>query len=509
LVCIIPGAAFFLRAYSRGVEKNLSHPNPYPTKRCLYRNTPIYPTRRSNSNTNTNTQVLERRRTKAHVKTSALQLKHSSTHALKHSQLLYRMKFRLLTLASLLSVAFLSGCLRDECTSEQSYIRFDPVYRTLTDIRVGISVAPARALQAPGKIYAFGQYLFINERQEGIHVIDNSDPANPQTLAFWSIPGNVDMAIHGNYLYADQYIDLLTIDISDMLHPNVVCRAENTFQLYGFDALNGFLVDYKQTEITEKVKCGDVRMNQGWFNEGDVLWVRKDAVFSSFDQNNGGLPASVGIAGSYARFGLANDFLYTVDNTLLRSFSLATPSCPVKTDSVWLSWNTETIFPWKDKLFIGSQTGVFVFNNSNPAHPVLEATFNHATGCDPVVCDDKYAYVTIHDGTTCNGTLNQLDIIGIENLPNGNLLKSYAMSRPFGLSVTNDHLFLCDDGLKIYDKTNPLEIKALSHTKNINAYDVIAFSDSHLLLIGDDGFFQFDVSDPNSPKQLSHIPVVK
>ena len=79
----------------------------------------------------------------------------------------------------------------------------------------------------------------------------------------------------------------------------------------------------------------------------------------------------------------------------------------------------------------------------------------------------------------------------------------------FSFLSLNDHLFLCDDGLKIFDKTNLLDIKQLSHTPSINAYDVIAFSDTHLLLVGDDGFFQFDVSDPASPKQLSLIPVVR
>ena len=421
------------------------------------------------------------------------------------------MKFSLFSLASLLSIALLSGCLRDECTSEQSYVRFDPIYKPVSEIRVDVTVEPARSLRAPGKMFALGNYLFINEKQEGIHVIDNSDPANPQTLAFWNIPGNVDLVIRDKYLYVDQYVDLLTIDISNMANPKVVCRAENIFPLFGFDPVNGFLVDYKETQVTEKFKCDDVRVQQTWFMENNFLWVSGDAMFAIKTSvgNKSNVLASVGVAGSYARFGLADEYLYTVEPWLLRTWSLANPSCPVRSDSAWLGWNAETIFPWKNRLFIGSQNGVFIFNNSNPAHPVLETSFSHASGCDPVVCDDQYAYVTIHDGTTCNGTINQLDIIGIEDLPNANLLKTYPMKRPFGLAITNEHLFLCDDGLKIFDKSNPLEIKELSHTKNIKAYDVIAFSDSHLLLIGDDGFFQFDVSDPATPKQLSLIPVAQ
>jgi hypothetical protein len=420
------------------------------------------------------------------------------------------MKSKFLLLATVLSIAFFSGCLRDECTSEQTYVRFDPVYKTIDEIRTNLTVEAARALKNPGKIYALGNLLFINEKQEGIHVIDNTDPANPQNIAFWNLPGNVDMVIQDNFLYADQYVDLVTIDISNLQSPTIVCRTESVFPLFGFDPANGFIVDYKETSVTERVKCGDVHANEPWFREGDLIFVANEAMIDLADASGGGTTnvlKGIGVAGSFARFGLASNYLYTVDNFQMRTWSLGNPSCPIRTDSVWLGWNAETIFPFKDRLFVGSQTGVFIFNNTNPAHPVWEASFDHASGCDPVVCDDNYAYVTIHDGTTCNGTLNQLDVVDIKNLPAATLQSSYAMTRPFGLSITNEHLFLCDDGLKIFDKTNPVDLKLISHQKGMDAYDVIAFSDSHLMLIGADGFFQFDVSDPASPKQLSLIPV--
>lgn len=410
-----------------------------------------------------------------------------------------------------LSILF-SGCLRDECTSEQTYIRFDPIYLPFAEARKPVTNEAARPLKKPGKIFSLGNYMFINEFQEGIHVIDNSDPANPVQTNFWSIPGNVDLMIRGNYLYADQYTDLLTIDISDFQNPQEVCRTQNVFPLFGFDLQRGLIIGYTETQVTEKVNCGDVRWNNGWFQEGDVVFVT-DQTWGGI--KNGSLsnttPLSgltgTGKAGSFARFGLTDNYLYTVDNFMLRSWTLANPSCPARTDSTWLGWNAETIFPWKDKLFIGSQTGVFIFDNSNPAHPLLQTTFNHATGCDPVVCDDEYAYVTIHSGTTCNGVLNQMDVIDIKNLPAASLLKTFPMTSPKGLAITSDHLFLCDDGLKIFDRNNPVELQQISHLNNFASYDVIAFSDTHLLLIGDNGFYQFDVTDPSNPVQLSLIPV--
>lgn len=416
------------------------------------------------------------------------------------------MKHKILpTLAffGILAATILSACLRDECTSSRTFVRFDPIYKTLAECRVGITAQGPREMRKPGKIYAKDNFLFINEKQEGIHVVDNSDPSNPQKVAFWSIPGNVDIAIRGQYLYADQYIDLLTIDLSDFQNPQIVCRAENAFPLFGFDPYRGFIVDYLQTDVTEKVSCEE---RNNWFLRENSVFI--DVAFDAESIGSSGILAGAGVAGSYARFGIFGEYLYTVDQSWLRSWSIADP-CAQRIDSVYAGWNIETIFPWKDKLFLGSQTGVFIFNNSNPAKPVMESSFSHATGCDPVVCDDKYAYVTIHGGTTCNGDINQLDVIGIEYLPATSLLKTYSMKRPFGLSVTNEHLFLCDDGLKIFDKSDPLNLKELSHLKNVEAYDVIAFSNSHLLLVGDGGFYQFDVSNPLKPKQISHLSVVK
>ena len=44
------------------------------------------------------------------------------------------------------------------------------------------------------------------------------------------------------------------------------------------------------------------------------------------------------------------------------------------------------------------------------------------------------------------------------------------------------------------------------HIQNLDAFDVIPLEKS-LLLIGKDGFYQFDASNPRQLRQLSHIPV--
>ena len=96
-----------------------------------------------------------------------------------------------------------------------------------TQLESAVSGQAPRTLRVPGKIYVSGRYLFINEHYEGIHVFDNSDPSHPTEVQFLRIPGNLDMAVRGNLLYADNGPDLLTLDISNPTQIRVAGRTRN------------------------------------------------------------------------------------------------------------------------------------------------------------------------------------------------------------------------------------------------------------------------------------------
>lgn len=91
-----------------------------------------------------------------------------------------------------------------------------------------------RSIVHLGKIYAKSPYIYINDSGMGVHVIDNTIPSDPQRIAFIHIPGNNDIAIKDNYLYADNFTDLVTLDISDWQNISVVSRVKN---LYSFDEI--------------------------------------------------------------------------------------------------------------------------------------------------------------------------------------------------------------------------------------------------------------------------------
>ena len=67
--------------------------------------------------------------------------------------------------------------------------------------------------------------------------------------------------------------------------------------------------------------------------------------------------------------------------------------------------------------------------------------------------------------------------------------------------------------LKVFDIEVPTELDKhlIDHERNLFAYDVIPLpgDENILLLIGEDGFYQYNFDDPNNLKLLSHIAINK
>jgi hypothetical protein len=408
------------------------------------------------------------------------------------------------TIAVLFLCSFLNSCVKDNITRSYTYSYYLPVYKTTAEVRANIRSNTPQEVVDPGKIVLLGNYIFLNEVDKGIHIIDNHNPASPRNVAFIDIPGNMDLALKGNTLYADLYTDLVTLDISNPL--NVVVKKYNEgvfpYRSYG----NGFYNDSskvivnwlkRDTTVTEKLNSGNATIFPQVFYM-DVL-----TNFSSSTGKNSSSP--IGKGGSMARFAIVNNRIYTVSNSDLNVFDITNADNPVYKNKVNVgSWNVETIFPFKDKLFIGSQNGMFVYNISNVDNPSLAGQFSHVQSCDPVIADDEYAYVTLRSGSACQGFSNQLEILKLNNITDPQLLKVYPFTNPHGLSKDGNLLFICDgsDGLKIYDAADVNNLKLIKQFSNIETYDVITYN--HLaVVVAKDGLYQYDYGDVNNIHLIS------
>jgi hypothetical protein len=406
------------------------------------------------------------------------------------------------------------------CTDKvyETFVANSPVYMSYTDLRSAVKMTTSRELNNPGKIYFKDQYIFINEKMKGVHVFDVTDPRNPQNKGFIEIPGNIDIAIKDNILYADSYVDLVSIDVSSFSAIKEVGRVEKVFPytLPTYDTKYAVAkLDETKGVVTEwEVKSVRQELEQRYY----PTYYRYESM--SMDKawaSNGGATGTsgttFGVGGSMARFGLYKNMLYIVNQFNLYTFKLNSASDATLLNTNQVGWNVETIFITDDHMFLGTQNGMIVESLEVPERPSQVSSFSHITACDPVVIKGDLAFVTLKGGTTCRGTVNQLDVIRMSNsYSKFELLKSYPMYGPQGLGIDDDLLFVCDGdaGLKIYNSADPLAItnNMIASFPLINAYDVIPMN-NYLFMIGDKGFVLYDYSNIQNIKQIGFIPVLK
>ena len=391
-----------------------------------------------------------------------------------------------------------NSCLKDSTTKR--YVYFKPVYKTKEEVKANMKTGPAQDIQDPGKIFVKGNYIFLNEVDKGVHIIDYSNPSAPENIAFIAIPGNEDIAVQGDYLYADLYADLVTFDISNPLDIKLIDTDQGAFpERYNSPIENQVIVDWIKVDTT--VKSGD---NNWWQNEYIPIPIE---YLSS--QADAATPAQAGIGGSMARFTLMNNRLYTVDNHGLHIFNIENNANPAIVTSVSAGFDIETIYPFKNELFIGSQEGMYIFNVDNPDAPYQVGTFTHAQACDPVIADSSYAYVTLRTGNTCNNeTEDVLHVLNVADPANTTLLKSYPFTNPHGLAKDGTTLFVCDgrDGLKLLNAADPLNIKPIKTVGGIETYDVIALNNT-AIVSAKTGLYLVDYSDPAAARIVGHLTI--
>lgn len=212
-----------------------------------------------------------------------------------------------------------------------------------------------------------------------------------------------------------------------------------------------------------------------------------------------------GQGGSMAGFTIIGDHLFTIGNSdHLKVADISTPANPVYKKTFSPGFGIETIFPRGNHLFLGSQTGMFIYDATDAENPKKLSFYQHIFSCDPVVADDRFAYVTMNSvWGNCGQNSNQLQIVDISNLTNPSMVFSKTMNSPRGLSIQNDTLIVCDNGLKVFRVDESRKNITLLNEFNIKATDVISLG-NNWLVIGDDGFYQYQIKS-NEIKLLSTI----
>ena len=365
-----------------------------------------------------------------------------------------------------------------------------------------VDVVDPIPIVSSGKIYAYQDYIFVNDINLGLHVLDNKNPSAPESITFIKLEGNFDISIKDDKLYADSYGDLVIFDISDITNITIQSRIVNA--IYNNDVWLSN-IEYPQADFYE---YGDIDYSRdiviGWevnterrsVEEYESRYNCDSCLVDSAESFNDSPQPSTGQGGSLARFKIIGDYLYVVDYSNINIFNIADVEDVKVLDDVQVAWDIETIYSQGDILFIGGAQGMYIYGIEDPENPEFISEFRHGTACDPVVVDGDYAYVTLKGGGFCGNTESGLYVIDISNLENPELKVIYPMDGPNGLGIKNNTLFICDgdSGLKVYDKTAAPNITLVNTFEDIIAYDVIPLASS-LLMIGDRTLYQYEYVD--------------
>ena len=402
------------------------------------------------------------------------------------------------------SLLLFPGCLKDHVT--ESYQLYEPVYSLKSAVLAGINGDPGTAVSQTGQIYVKGSYIFLNDPNKGIHIYDNSDPSHPVQTAFLNIPGNLNIGIRNNILYADMYADVLSIDITNVHQVKILGMLHGFFTSRQFTSDSNYVITnwvVKDTSVTV-VPQGYVLIPNTTYYTYNVPGVYDlAAAFATSTSQSG-----TGTAGSEAVMTLVGDYMYAIpEEHTVGVVHIADSTNPTLVLSDASGFDLETMFPIQGNLLVGSKEGVFVYSISNPAQPTEVGEFKHGTACDPVIANSSYAYVTLRSGTDCGGAANELDVLDAQDLSNTIQLASYPMTSPTGLCLDGSLLFVCDSTVvKVFDASDPGNLQLLSSAPVNSPADVIAAN--HVMLVAaPDGLYQFDYTDPRNIMQLSFVGV--
>ncbi len=364
-----------------------------------------------------------------------------------------------------------------------------------------------------------GDYLYVAGDDEGLIVVDISDPLNAQPVAQVVMYDAYGVAVSGDYLYitCDNH-GLRTFDISDPTNPvevHVLSMQEDPEKIelagqYAFLSCEGdgmVIVDLSDQEVPVYVSVIDPGVRT----------------------------KNISVVGNYAF--LANNF------EGMRILDVSTPSAPTEVNQFRAVDDIQAVVQSDGYAYVGTRdAGMFVVDVSDPGNPVETG---HLDLPEPqqFVVDGNYLYapcreygllvvdindptnpqvaanvdlpaevylVHIADGTAFLGaTIGPIVfVLDVTNPTNPQLISTFLEDGPLLDSICIDgdlaYFTLREEGLRIYDISDLSNPQLIGHFMG-NLYHVSDMAQvDHYLLLAHGGLRVLDVSDPSAPFEVAY-----
>lgn len=394
-------------------------------------------------------------------------------------------------------VFLLFSCVKTKGDVAMTYEKAIAVYGNLEAIRAMPLIKVQQKLANPGKVYVGNDYILVGEKGEGIHVFDNSNRTNPIRLSFIQIPYNKEFFVKDNVIYAESLYDFLKIDIANVYQPQLISRATNVFGKPYMNDKGEAIISFDYVIATDVFELNSPQA-QVLKSEGklhlDYLHnvIPTSSIPSSFTSSSNGV-------GTLNRIAVDYNHIYVLGGSTLHVISNNGNQITHNTD-VKLSAGMETIYAKNNRLYIGSESAMLTYSVNNPGRPTRVSEFSHTTACDPVLPYGNVAYMTLRsvENAGCNVSgENSLTIVDISNEQEPVSIQSIAMESPSGMTMINERLFVGEgeNGLAIFNASNPKRLVEVARIKGIVAYDVMRHptNPNILLTTNNYGLQQFEI----------------
>ncbi len=366
-------------------------------------------------------------------------------------------------------------------------------------------------------IYLSGSYAYLIEDWTRFRIIEISDPTNPQEKGLLTIPEIWDCAVFGDYAYVGGEEGLYLVDISDPEDPQI---------LNSFPEISGFLMEISGDYLylvgeAEETGWGififdlqnPISPNLvAWFEpdlgleDGDGLSVQNQMIylagedlFQIFDATDFGPPV-IGSSGNWSGSGidLQGNYAYCLSlfPSELHIVDISNPAAPNELGSCNTSYPLDIDLLNNYAYVAEGEAGLRIYNISSPTNPFFVGEYNTNGFASGVFVQGNLAYVA--DGA--EGLL----ILNVSNPANPTYLGSFSGIDAQKVFVSGTYAYLAgNNGFWILDVSDPENPSGLGSWQDGFLYDVYV-SGGYAYLVGYDLNYKplfaiFDVSDPGVP----------
>lgn len=399
-------------------------------------------------------------------------------------------RFIILLLPALL---ILGSCKKNRGTIQSTYIKAEAQYEDINVLRKASIFANAKNIVNTGKIFYGNDMILIGEKNEGIHIINNTNPNSPINVSFLDLPYTNEFYVHNNMIYAISHYDMIKIDITDMMNPLLVGRLKNAFGNFVKDANGNVLIGFNFETVTESFELGSEEENA--LRESNTLYYDyQNHVIPFSEVPSSFIGSTVKNKGTINRIAYSNNHLFVIGRTDIHTF-IDNGAQFAKGTNKKIGEDLETIYLYNNKLFVGTNSEMIILTNS--VSPVITSTYSHVVTCDPVLPLNNIAYLTLRSTgeNGCAGNVNRLEVVDISNINNPVQLTTVNMDSPYGMATLSNYLFIAqgNNGISVMDITTPETPVLFADFPNVKAFDVLKHPlvGNGILVTGANGLKQY------------------